>query len=428
MKYLQRFILILLSYFSIFMFFNSELAYSSFSAYENQIFEESSEVKVKKLQEVFAWLWLYNWVIDWNYKSIEWNLLAYQKKAWIIQNDSDDWAWYFWDKTISALETEFWDRFLQLKETYLKIDEPSTESRYFYVTAYYSPLPWQDKYTTWSYEWDIRLNWGWKKAASWKEVFAWLLAAPKNYNYWTKIYLEWIWVWDVQDRGWAIVNAGERWHEYDRIDIWMWYWDEWLNRALKWGTRKIKWNIVNSNRDVTVEFDTSVVAKYNKLTVKLEEVSKVKDENEDVKKLQQLLKDTNLYTWEIDWDYEKVRNILVKYQIENWVIENEYDEAAWYFWEKTYAVFRKNFWVKWDWLFIEKYIEASDYLAMSQLEKDRVNNLKTKLDAILEKKYRWNYFKIYRFKNSLRSSLDEIIPNINNDAKKNQLTYLREIL
>gem|GEM_PF-5825520 len=56
MKYLQRFILILLSYFSLFMFFNAELAYSSFSAYENQIFEESSEVKVRKLQEVFSGL------------------------------------------------------------------------------------------------------------------------------------------------------------------------------------------------------------------------------------------------------------------------------------------------------------------------------------------------------------------------------------
>jgi hypothetical protein len=38
------------------MFFNAELAYSSFSAYENQIFEESSEVKVRKLQEVFSGL------------------------------------------------------------------------------------------------------------------------------------------------------------------------------------------------------------------------------------------------------------------------------------------------------------------------------------------------------------------------------------
>jgi len=36
------------------MFFNAELVHSSFSAYENQIFEESSDVKVTKLQEVFA--------------------------------------------------------------------------------------------------------------------------------------------------------------------------------------------------------------------------------------------------------------------------------------------------------------------------------------------------------------------------------------
>ena len=114
MKYLQRFILILLSYFSLFMFFNAELAYSSFSAYENQIFEESSEVKVRKLQEVFSGLWLYNWVIDWNYKSIEWNLLDYQKRAWIIVEDGDHWAWYFWNKTIEALEKEYWEKFLQL--------------------------------------------------------------------------------------------------------------------------------------------------------------------------------------------------------------------------------------------------------------------------------------------------------------------------
>jgi hypothetical protein len=46
------------------------------------------------------------------------------------------------------LENDYQEKFLELKETYLKIDEPSLDERYFYITAYYSPLPGQDVYTT----------------------------------------------------------------------------------------------------------------------------------------------------------------------------------------------------------------------------------------------------------------------------------------
>jgi hypothetical protein len=41
--------------------------------------------------------------------------------------------------------------YLNLKETYLKVDIPSTDERYFQLTAYYSPLPNQRKYETGSY-------------------------------------------------------------------------------------------------------------------------------------------------------------------------------------------------------------------------------------------------------------------------------------
>lgn len=423
MKYLQRFILILLSYFSLFMFFNAELAYSSFSAYENQISEESSEVKVRKLQEVFSGLWLYNWVVDWKYKSIEWNLLDFQKRVWIIVEDDDHWAWYFWNKTIDALEREYWEKFLQLKETYLKIDEPSLDERYFYVTAYYSPVPWQQKYTTWSYEWDVRLNWEWKHTASWKWVFSWLMAAPRNYAFGTKIYLEWMWIWSVEDRWGAIVNAWERWHEYDRIDVWMWYGDEWLQRALKWGTRKVKWYVVDKNQQITIEFDESPITKYRWLVVDAKE-----PEDNSVKKLQELLKEIGLYNWVIDWDYLKVKNILIKYQLDSWIIDSEYDEEAWYFWEKTYAVFRKNFWLSWDWIFIAKYIEAWAYSELSILEKAKMDNLKAKLEILLEKKYKWDDLKINKFKKSLIVSIDRSIKAINNQKKKSELIYFRDIL
>jgi len=405
------------------MFFNAELAYSSFSAYENQISEESSEVKVRKLQEVFSGLWLYNWVVDWKYKSIEWNLLDFQKRVWIIVEDDDHWAWYFWNKTIDALEREYWEKFLQLKETYLKIDEPSLDERYFYVTAYYSPVPWQQKYTTWSYEWDVRLNWEWKHTASWKWVFSWLMAAPRNYAFGTKIYLEWMWIWSVEDRWGAIVNAWERWHEYDRIDVWMWYGDEWLQRALKWGTRKVKWYVVDKNQQITIEFDESPITKYRWLVVDAKE-----PEDNSVKKLQELLKEIGLYNWVIDWDYLKVKNILIKYQLDSWIIDSEYDEEAWYFWEKTYAVFRKNFWLSWDWIFIAKYIEAWAYSELSILEKAKMDNLKAKLEILLEKKYKWDDLKINKFKKSLIVSIDRSIKAINNQKKKSELIYFRDIL
>ena len=320
-------------------------------------------------------------------------------------------------------ERDYWDKFLQLKETYLKIDEPSKDERYFYVTAYYSPVPWQQKYTTWSYEWDVRLNWEWKHTASWKEVFDWLMAAPRNYAFGTKIYLEWMWIWSVEDRWWAIVNAWERWHEYDRIDVWMGYWDEWLQRALKWGTRKVKWYIVDKNQHITIEFDESPITKYRWLVVDAKE-----PEDNSVKKLQELLKETWLYTWVVDWDYLKVKNILIKYQLDSWVIDSEYDEEAGYFWEKTYAVFRKNFWLSWDWIFIAKYIEAWAYSELSLLEKAKIDALKAKLELLLEKKYKWDDLKITNFKKSLIVTIDRSVKTINNQKKKSELIYFRDIL
>lgn len=423
MKYLQRFILILLSYFSIFMFFNAELVYSSFSGYETQIFEWSNDIKVKKLQEVFSWLWLYNWSIDGNFSSIKDSLLSYQKKAWIIINDDDHWAWYFWKQTLEALERDFWDRFLQLKETFLKIDEPSKEERYFYVTAYYSPLPWQEKYLRGDYEAEIRLNWKWVRWASWKEVFPWMIAAPRNYAFWTKIYLEWVWVWSVEDRWGAIVNSWERWHEYDRLDIWMWYGDEWLQRALKWWTRKVKWKVLEWNQSVTIEFNTSPVTKYRGLVVDAE-----KPVDTSVKDLQSLLSDMGLYNGEIDWDYSKVKNILIKYQIEKWIIEDEFDEQAWYFWEKTYAAIRKQFWIVGDDLFIYKYIESWALSELSIIEKNNLEIVKIQLEKLLAKKYSWNTIKIEKFKNTLKTTIDKTVDTINNSKKKSELIYFRDIL
>ena len=45
-------------------------------------------------------------------------------------------------------KAEILNKFDEITNKYLKMDKPSTNIRYFYVTAYYSPIPGQKRYTT----------------------------------------------------------------------------------------------------------------------------------------------------------------------------------------------------------------------------------------------------------------------------------------
>lgn len=207
------------------------------------------------------------------------------------------------------------------------------QEKTFVITAYYSPLPNQNAYITETYEWDILYNWTWKSTASWKEVFEWILAAPINYPFWTKIYFEWYWVGVVEDRWWAIVNGWE----WDRIDIWMWYGDEWLQRAVKWGKRTIKWIVVSNNTNLSINFSASDYYKIYKLWVW------PNSETRDVKTLQEVFKNLNLYSWKIDWIYDNIKEPLIKFQVDNNVIPSRTSQWAWYFWEKTKATMIQKF-------------------------------------------------------------------------------------
>lgn len=60
----------------------------------------------------------------------------------------------------------------------------------------------------------------------------------------------------MHDRGGAIVPAGERGYNYDRIDVWMGYGDEGLKRALWWGKRTISGYIVDQNSTVNIHIDS----------------------------------------------------------------------------------------------------------------------------------------------------------------------------
>jgi len=229
----------------------------------------------------------------------------------------------------------------------------NSKETYFIVTAYYSPLPNQKHYLKWDYEAEKRLNGNGIRWASWKKVFSGMLAAPKWYKFGTKIYLEGLGIWEVSDRGWAIVHAWNRGYSYDRIDLWVWYWDEWLKRALYWGKRKIKWKIVSSKTPVTI--NNTKIPSPNWATKWLKKISSIFNtplwvwsNKQQVKELQKFLQKIGLYNWQIDWIYNsEVIDIIYDFQIENKLIKKWNLYWAGYWGYKTRNLMLKKY-LNWD--------------------------------------------------------------------------------
>jgi len=246
--------------------------------------------------------------------------------------------------------------------------------KYFRVTAYYSPLPNQSHYIKWTYRKELIMNWMWIRWASGKKVFEWMLAAPKNYSFWTKIKLEWLWTWEVADRWGAIVKAWVRAFKHDRIDIWVWTGEKWLQRAMFWWNRVIKWEIVNNNSKINLDISnipaprwTIYHATKNPDLIKRTEntnekiyLSSAKKTNWDeinknnifswpiknsswVKILQKKLTEMKLYSWDINWEYSSIRNIILDFQLKNKVISKKTDIWAGNFWPKTRKTLKQKY-------------------------------------------------------------------------------------
>lgn len=243
-------------------------------------------------------------------------------------------------------------------------NETFAEDRTFIVTAYYSPLPWQKYYMRGNLEKEKILQWEWTHGASGKAIFSGMLAAPKTYNFWTKIFLEWLGVWVVEDRGQAIVKKWERWYEHDRLDVWMWYGDEGLKRTLAWWKRKVEWKILPEDAEITIDYkkhpapDKAVahLKKAEKNNLKSEEKSEKitektifdfsiwKDsEKEEIIKLQKFLQEKWFYKWKIDWIYNsEIISFVLDFQLKNEIISSKNDFWAWYWWEKTRKIFKEK--------------------------------------------------------------------------------------
>lgn len=118
------------------------------------------------------------------------------------------------------------------------LDASGFSNKTFKISAYYSPLPCQDRYATGSYEGDIRLNGNGTNGADGTPVYPGMIAAPKTYAFGTKMNIPGIGIVAVHDRGGAIVASNSA-GVYDRLDVWMGYGDVGLKRALNWGKRDV---------------------------------------------------------------------------------------------------------------------------------------------------------------------------------------------
>jgi len=247
---------------------------------------------------------------------------------------------------------------LNIQAIYASSDSKKTDLKKFIITAYYSPLPDQSIYLKWNYKDEVILNWAWIRWASGKWVYAGMLAAPKTYSFWTKIYLSWIWVWTVDDRWWAIVGSGSRGYDGDRIDIWMWYGEEWLKRALTWWKRTVYGKIVNENENKN--YDELSLEKFKIWKVSLSKITPTESvvpesiwknsKTEDIKKAQEIFAKLGFYNWDIDWIYNKLLiDAIADFQISSDLLQSSFDKSAWTYWPKTkaklkekYAVYLKN--------------------------------------------------------------------------------------
>jgi len=183
MKPLKRFLIALISVLLTFFVINTQqVSAASFPWLETKIIAESSNSKIIKLQTFLQKLNLYSGNIDGIHANVLPSLLSYQKQTGLISNNSEYWAGYFWVQTLTSLQEDYPSEFEEYKSI-LEQDTPMEWEREFHVTAYYSAIPWQERYSYSSslgryrtYAEAISMQWKWTNWASWKEVFPWMLA------------------------------------------------------------------------------------------------------------------------------------------------------------------------------------------------------------------------------------------------------------
>ncbi len=213
----------------------------------------------------------------------------------------------------------------------------------FTISAYYSPLPGQERYVTGSYEGDIRLNGSGVNSADGTPVYPGMIAAPSSYPFGTKMNIPGVGMVAVHDRGGAIVHAGERGHSYDRLDIWMGYGDKGLSRALNWGKRSVEVTVYGIDPGLKENVYLEGFTEAEKFIRNIVTEQKIfKDDlwygqsGDKVKELQQYLTDLGYYKGKQDGFYgDSVYKAVMQFQLDADIVDDEEEFGAGYFGVKT---------------------------------------------------------------------------------------------
>jgi len=220
------------------------------------------------------------------------------------------------------------------------VDLSLCQQKQFLITWYYSPKPWQSFYSRGTYELEVRLNGNGTHWASWVPVYNGMVAWPKSYTFGKIIYLPSFGVGKIHDRWGAIVKAGEKWQSYDRLDIWMGEWEEWLFRALNFGKRKIVWYVCEDiELNIWFDFENINLWKpnntYSSTKMMFTKAFKVWEVHKEVKTLQEWLTKLWYYTWKINSTYDTPTiTALYQFQLKNNIVKST-DIDVGYFGDKT---------------------------------------------------------------------------------------------
>jgi 3D (Asp-Asp-Asp) domain-containing protein len=175
----------------------------------------------------------------------------------------------------------------------------SCEDGIYNVSAYYSPLPGQESYSTGTYAGDIRLNGSGVNTASGVSTYdvdSLFLAAPSCFKFGSILEVEGIGRLKVLDRGGSIKG--------NKLDIWLGFGQEALNDALKFGRQDLAVKVLSDDSIVSpvklVNISTGTTDPFQIL-----EDIKPGSKNPVILMFKQFLFDLDLYSNEIDDIYDE---------------------------------------------------------------------------------------------------------------------------
>lgn len=241
----------------------------------------------------------------------------------------------------------------------------------FTISAYYSPCEGQERYATGSYSGDIRLNGSGVNSADGTPVYPGMVAAPKTYPFGTKMSIPGIGTIAIHDRGGAIVQAGERGQEYDRLDVWMGYCDAGLQRALTWGKKALDVTVYGIDDSIVEEVyleGFSIAESFVKNVILAPQLFD-KDvwylsTGEDVEDLQRYLKELGYFDGKISGYYgDETRDAVYRFQLDNEIVHSPEDLGAGHTGVNTRKVLD---------LAIARMREEQEQAGMQKLQKGRV--------------------------------------------------------